>query len=84
MIQPDCLESVGVATEPEPVAHVDRPASVFLIVFFVALTIFEVWALRSQHHTVSQFLQHQPLWLRITLAVAWGVTGVHLFFGGPL
>jgi len=75
----------GVLLEPDPKPGV--PAAWFLLGLFLALAIFEVWALSTGHNTVSHMIQRAVKahrWLAWFGGIAWVVLGIHLLFGGPL
>ena len=86
MIQPDDCLGVAVLDAPAPVRP-GVPAAWFLLVLFVALFVFELWALQTGHNTVSHFLQRMVKahrWLAWLGGLAWIVLGWHLLLGGPL
>jgi len=89
--QPDCLGDLPARVLPfviqEPVVDKNHAAIMFTIAFLIALAVFELWALSSGHHTISQWTQQMARahrWLRIVGPIAIGVLVIHLFWSGPL
>jgi tryptophan-rich sensory protein len=72
---------------PPPQANPDIPAAWMVLALFIAIAIFEVWALHSHHSTLSQAFRHFLAgrgflqWLALGLMA---LLGVHLIFGGPI
>jgi threonine/homoserine/homoserine lactone efflux protein len=74
---------VELPPEPEP-AHQDQPAVWAVVVILIAVLIFDVWALRTHHHTISQWAQRHSKARRVFRWVGVGLLtflGYHLFWG---
>lgn len=90
MIQPECFDGVVViepdTLPPQPPERPGVPAAWFLLGLFLALVVFELWALHTGHNTVSHLLQRvfrgHP-WLRMLSLLGWLAVGWHLFWGFP-
>lgn len=55
-----------------------RAAEIAWIVLIVAVLIFEGWAIRTHHNTLSQAVQHKKLWFRWLAEIGVAVLGLHL------
>lgn len=74
--------------DPVPPAQPDKPwlpAAVIWIGIVLLIGVFDLWAYKTGHETLSQFLNHHTgptlKWIGLSL---WMLLGVHLFWGGPL
>lgn len=89
MMQPDCtgLDPLPSTPLPQDVGFDPSAAATWAIIsIFIFVLIFDIWALSTGHHTISQRVQHLSRdfkWLK------WiGITGLiflgwHLFWGFP-
>lgn len=81
-MQPDCFGEL-----PLPPNEPDVPAMWFVFFVVTAVLIFEIWAMATGHHTISQWTQklaRKHRWLRILAPTLLGLLIVHLFWKGPL
>lgn len=70
---------------PEPLPSRDIPAMWFWLALLVAVAIFELWAYKSNHSTLSQLLKGRTGRVLKWIGLAgFALLGFHLFFGGPL
>ncbi len=79
-IQPDG-ECGGAYTE-QPPPQPPNPQLVGMWVWgllFLAVAIFEAWAVLTKHRTLSQTVQHGPRWFRWAIGVGFVVLLGHLF-----
>jgi hypothetical protein len=57
-----------------------------VVALFAAAAIYDAWALRTGHRTISQLLQHLSAWRTWFRALGLGLLGLfgwHVFFGFP-
>lgn len=72
--------------DPPPPSHPNAGGWVFATVLIVVI-VYEVWAVKTHHPTISQWTKRTFGRYRWWRPVAMGVIGLtlwHLFFGGPL
>jgi len=87
MTQPPCAEAV-VEPDPPPLpAHELTAATLMIVLLFVAVAIYEIFAVTTKRRTISQRIQqllrgHRG-WQWLAFA-GFALLGVHLIFGGPL
>jgi type IV secretory pathway VirB2 component (pilin) len=79
---------VEVAPDPPPLPSRELTAATLMIVLlFVAVAIYEVFAVRTKRRTISQRIQQllrgHRVWQGLAF-VGFVLLGVHLIFGGPL
>lgn len=84
MFQSDCLIDIPelAPVEPDPATA----AKWFALVWFLALAVFEIWALRHGKNTLSHWLQRLSRahkWLRWLEVIGSGLLVWHLFWGFP-
>lgn len=89
MTQPIYSECTGEAIET-PVVVEDLnpglPATIIILTLFVVVAIFEVWALKTRHNTISHLIQRISRgrnWFRWLAGIGMGVLTWHLLWGFP-
>jgi hypothetical protein len=75
--QPDCLASLP---DPVPLPDPQLPGYWLWGAIFLAVAIFELWAIWTHHRTLSQTVQHGPAWFRWALGLGLIALVVHLRF----
>lgn len=79
MTQPDCFEYVE-QPQPEPLpSRAILPGTWMWIAVFTAVLIFEIWAIRSGSHTMSEAVWQWPTWGKWLLGTGFAVLLFHLF-----
>jgi hypothetical protein len=77
-----CPETVAPA--PAVTSNPDHPALVFVIVMLIVVGLFELWAAKTGHSTISQWVQHvfsgHAIWQIVGIALM-TLFGIHLFRG---
>lgn len=87
MCQDPCGEEIVVDPPAPPVQHHHDAAGWFFLAVLIAVAVFELWAVRTHHLTISQWMKRtfgRYRWWRPFAAALIGLTLWHLFFGGPL
>jgi hypothetical protein len=88
-MQPSCdglyyeqvLPSQELAQQTAALPTGPEPAAWGWLAIILAIAVFEGWALKTHHHTLSQWFQHQHFWVRLLGASLLGVLIWHLFHG---
>ncbi len=83
MNQPDCEfpddPPVLPSTPVAPATAAFIPGMVMWGILFLAVAIYEAWAVWTHHPTLSQTVQHGPRWFKWALALGLIWLIVHLF-----
>lgn len=75
-----------VETEPPPPPHPGIPAGWFILAAFIAVAIFEIWAIRKKKNTISQVIQRLARgrrWFKWLGIIGMGILTWHIFWGFP-
>jgi len=78
MIQPECFDGIPVL-EPDAVPNPQLLGMWVWGLLFLAVAIFEAWAVLTKHRTLSQTVQHGPRWFRWAIGVGFIALLGHLF-----
>lgn len=65
--------------EPPPLPSQQTTGYVMWGLIFLAVAIFEVWAIWTHHRTLSQTVQHGPAWFRWAIGVGFLALLGHFF-----
>lgn len=86
-----CFQELGTVVGvdlpvPTPVVDPGLPAMWTVLVLILIIGIFEAWALKTHHNTISHWMQRLARghsWVKWLGALGLGILGWHLFWGFP-
>jgi len=87
MRQPPCAEAVQEPDPPPLQARELTAATLMIVLLFVAVAIYEIFAVKTKRRTISQRIQQMMrghLAWQILAFLGFAALGWHLIFGGPL
>lgn len=73
----DCLDQL--ADTPPPATPSETYGYWMWAALFLAVLVFEAWALATHHRTLSQTVQHGPRWFKWAMGIGLVALIAHLF-----